>query len=56
LSAGAWTCQHTPGVRRRPGPLNIVNIGGDNRFWLPPPAEYVIAFAFLDELAIDGTN
>jgi hypothetical protein len=38
--------QHTPGVHRRRGNLNIVNIGADVRFWLPPRADYVIAFAF----------
>jgi hypothetical protein len=38
--------QHTPGVHRRSGNLNIVNVGADVRFWLPPRAEYVIAFAF----------
>jgi hypothetical protein len=38
--------QHTPGVRRRAGKLNIVNIGADIRYWLPPRVEYAIAFAF----------
>ncbi len=38
--------RHTPGVHRRSGKRNIVNIGADVRFWLPPRVEYAIAFAF----------
>ncbi len=38
--------QHTPGACRRPGKLNIVNIGADVCFWLPPRVQYAAAFAF----------
>ena len=50
--------RHEPGEHRDPRTWNLVRVGADVRDWLPPRADYAVAFAFppCTNLAVSGAR